>query len=261
MLILHRNINRHLFALLLISSMLFPCFSAHGESGKAQLQTTAKSIIVVTSNWPPYAIEHSTTEQRGMDVDVVAAAFKQAGITAEFRFYTWLRCFEEMEKERAAAILIINAPGHAKELFLSQPLSTSTGIFLVSKEYAGPPLSTLRDLTGLNIAVVDGYAVSDELTKLNMAYDVSHDEETAIRKVADKRLDVALLELRNARYTLFKLDLTDKFKWHVAPDKYIMRLRVNQKLPDATQLLEAFNSGLNAIIKDGTYDAIRAQYE
>jgi len=259
----YRKSDKRHIALLLMTSALFLCIAVtRGECGNSTTQTTMQPIIVVTGNWPPYAIEQSTTTRHGMDVDVAIAAFKRTGINVEFRFYTWSRCFEEIEEGHAAAILgIINVPSRTKHFLTSRPLSVSSGIFLVRKDYSGPVLSTFADLAGLNIAVVDGYAIMDDLTKLNIAYDLSHNEEIAMRKVADKRLDVALLELRNARHTIFKLGFMDKFKWYVTADKYVFRIGINRKWPNAAELLEAFNNGLDAIIKDGTYDAIHARYE
>lgn len=197
-----------------------------------------------------------------MDVEVTLAAFNHAGIKGEIRFFTWSRCLEEIQAGRATAILeIADVPIRREHFLVSHPLSRSTSVFLVRKDYNGPPITVPEMLRGLNVAVVNGYASTDQLDTLNIAYDLSHNEEIAIRKVADKRLDVALLEFRNMKYLLAQIDIEDRFKWFAGNDTFSFHLGINKHAPNAARLLAAFNNGLESIIKDGTYDEIHARYQ
>lgn len=255
--------KRQVLALPFVLLAFILCINAApGLCATSPKQNTQKPIVIVTANWPPYAIDHSKTMQQGMDVEVALTVFERADIDVEIRFYTWSRCLDEIEEGRATALLeITDTPLRKKYFFISKPLSVSTGVALVRKDYSGPPLSAVKDLTSLNVGVVSGYAVAKNLTGKNIAYDISRNEETAIRKVADRRLDVTLLELRNMLYLTSKLGLDDRFKWFAGSDTYSFHLGISKKWPGAAELLKVFNKGLNAIIKDGTYDAIHARYQ
>ena len=86
-----------------------------------------------------------------------------------------------------------------------------------------------------------------------------------IKKLILKQADLIVTDKFGGRYLI-----NEKLPGHekdmlepLSPSLYINKLHLmfSKKIPDGQQKLEAFNSGLKKIIKDGTLKEILAKYE
>ena len=225
-----------------------------------------KEVLIVATNYPPYEVEHPLNDLRGFDVEVVKEAFRRAGIRATFEFYPWQRAIEMVREGKATAVLTCaKNPERENFMIMSDVISLMTDIFLVRKEYDGPPLSTIEDLQGteLDVGTVRGYAYLERLEYYGIPYDLSPSDEIALKKLADERIDVMPALLENSSYLIQKHGLTGRFKWFVMKEFLTNEFHVcfSKKWPGVEEMVSLFNQGLRSMKEDGTYESIHKKYQ
>ncbi len=241
--------RRLAFLILFISSLLMITQSRASET-----------VRVVACDFPPYEFEHPVGELRGFDVEVVEEVFRREGITAVFEFYPWARAVKMAKDGEATAVLSCMATQKRRAiLIVSEPISFSTIVFLVRKDYKGPPLTSFENLRGLKVGAVKEYASSDSLIKHGIKLDLSVNDTAALKKLARGRIDVFNTQLEMIQYLSQSLGMRDSFKWFVQ-HKRNYHLGFSKKWPDVKELVSRFNKGLKSIKEDGTYDRIHNKY-
>ena len=220
----------------------------------------SETVRLVACNFPPYEFEHPVGELRGFDVEVIEEAFQREGITAVFEFYPWARALKMTKDGEATAVFsCIDTQKRRAFLIVSEPISFSTRVFLVRKDYKGPPLTSFDDLSELKVGAVKGYISSVSLTKHGIKHYVSINDTAALKKLADGRIDVFNTTLELIKYLSVNLGMKDSFKWFVH-FKRNYHLAFSKKWPDVEKLVSRFNKGLKSIKEDGTYDRIHNKY-
>jgi len=220
----------------------------------------SETVRIAACDFPPYEFEHPVGELRGFDVEVVEEAFRREGITAVFEFYPWARALKMAKDGEVAALLSCTDTQKRREfLIMSEPISSSTGVFLVRKDYKGPPLTSFDDLRGLKVGAVKGYTASGDLTRHGIKHDVSVNDTAALKKLAKGRIDVFNTTLETIQYLSPNLGMKDSFKWFVHYKKNF-HLCFTKKWPGVKELVVRFNNGLKFIKEDGTYDRIHNKY-
>jgi len=221
-----------------------------------------RAVILTAANVPPYAFEFPKDGKRGLLIEIVDAAFLKAGIDPVFKFYPSARSLAMIiDGNAAGGSMMMDPDKWNKTLVMSAPYATAYAGFIVKRSYSGPPPTTLSDLRGLNAGTHVEYITSKLLTEMAIPHDLSHSSEVVVRKVADGRLDVAVLGLRNARYTIKELNRSKQLKVFPGSKPYPIHVGFSREWPGVEELVKAFNKGLQAIKNDGTYDAIQARYK
>ncbi len=102
-------------------------------------------------DYPPYEFAYPEDDKRGFDVEVAEAAFQRVGIDTVFEFYPWARAIQmAMDGELTAVLSCVDKPKRREFFIMSDPISVSTRVSIVRKEYDGPPLNSLMvSLKGL----------------------------------------------------------------------------------------------------------------
>jgi len=220
----------------------------------------SETVRIAACDFPPYEFEHPVGDKRGFDVEVVEEAFRREGVTAVFEFYPWARALKMTKDGEVTAVLsCIDTQKRRAFLNISEPISFSTIVFLVRKEYKGPPLTSFENLRGLKVGAVKGYASSDSLIKQGIKLDLSVNDTAALKKLASGRIDVFNTQLEVIQYLSLSLGMRDRFKWFVQL-KMNYHLGFSKKWPDVEKLVSRFNKGLKSIKEDGTYDRIHNKY-
>ncbi len=245
---------RWIFFLLLAEALGISISGAAGET-----------VLITATDFPPYEFETPENGLRGFDVEVAETAFSRVGIQAEFAFYPWTRAIQMGIDGKAGGVLTCAKNPDRKHVFIfSDPISKMTDIFLVRKDYNGPPIRNIRRLKQMNLYVgtVRGWATAERLTHHGVPFDVSNSTETAIQKLADGRIDVLPSLLENIGYLIRKMNMKGRFT-HFVMNEYLtneFHICFTRKRPDARALVDRFNQGLAAVRANGAYDAIHAKY-
>lgn len=187
-----------------------------------------KVARLTSLDWPPFS--DSTAADQGAAVAVAKAAFAAMGYALQVDFYPWNRAVNLVRAGTRYHGYFPEYDGEAvrQEFVVSVPLGSSP---LGFAEPAGKPVSwsTLMDLKGLRLGMVDGYINTAELDALVNAGDLTAEKVNAdtinLRKLVVGRLDLAVIDKAVMRH-LLRTDaiLKDapsmvRFNDHVLEDK------------------------------------------
>ena len=219
-------------------------------------------VTMVADPWSPYYDKN--LPGYGFAAEIISAAYATKSYRVTFSFLPWVRAMKSVEKGKYDAIATawFNEERDKKYLF-SKPYTESHILFFHKKEN---PLAwnRLEDLKNKTIGVVRGYSYSPEFNaadyiKKNAANNTSQN----IKKLLKNRLDVVIMDKFVGLYYFnneYK-EYADKVIYNTRPVSVNkLHCLFSRNIPGIRKKIEAFNSGLEEIIKDGTYDAILAKH-
>lgn len=224
------------------------------------LSGTPQPEIIISAGdpWPPY-IDDKHPHQ-GVSVEIANAAFATQGFRIKQIFVPWARAIEGTRT--GSYDLILDAwwsPERSKAFMFSKPYLKGAVKLIKRKDYPFT-FDGLKSLKGKQVAVVRGYAydyqfmTSDLFERFEvMAF------ENAIGMLLHERVDFAIEDESVTRYRLKntapeKLALIEFVSPPVSVNLiYIMSGYSN---PRHYEYIQAFNRGLEILIKNGKYASI-----
>lgn len=223
-----------------------------------------KTIKITNPPWPPYYSE--SLPGYGVVPEIISAAYERKGYKVEYSFMTLLsKLFEDIKKgEYDAAATAYYTEERAKEYFFSDSYMESPVVFYKRK---GEPVSwkTMDDLKNYKIAVLRGNSYSPEFDKADfLKKTVTVSEKLSFRKLYLKEADLAVMD-QIVGYYLINNELPDYQKDAfelVQPALHVNRLYLmfSKNALEIQQKIDAFNSGLKEISKDGTLKKILSKH-
>ncbi len=230
-------------------------------SGAPAMVPAKTSITVGASLWPPYA--DPKLPGQGLALSIVTAALERGGYHPNLVFEPWHRTLEQARAGRIGVIATAWRTAERERDFLfSDAYLTNRIVFLKRR---GTPLrfQRLRDLKGLRVGVVYGYA-----------YDPDFDQATDFAKAPETHLVPNLVELlaghidlvvgdeRTLRYELARHFAGQRHALEFLPKplaEHGLHLAVSRRHPRAEGIVAAFNRGLAEIRREGTYRELLRQ--
>lgn len=223
-----------------------------------------KTVTIVTLNWLPYSGRF--LPNYGIAPELISAAYREMGYKVKYDFMAWTKALREMAEGKydAAANAYYTAERAEKFLF-SESYMESPVVFYKRKDTPIRWNNSLEELKPYRIGVVRGYVTSPEFDKANfLDKKVSKTELLNLKKLILKQADLIVTDRFSGRYLISeKLPEHEKdLLMPLSPPLYVHKLHLifSKKVPDAPRKLEAFNSGLKAIIKNGSMKRILAKY-
>lgn len=137
-------------------------------------------------------------------------------------------------------------------------------VVVICRKNNSVEFKTMKDLTGLNMAVSRGYAYPEIFQKAdNFTRHESVSLEQSLKMVLNERVDCTLGDELVARYTAKKLfataaNLISYSK--VAIEEEELFFMVSKRHPNSEKIVQSFNRALHAMRQDGTYDAIYKKF-
>lgn len=234
------------------------CFMFAAEGIAAE-----KTISIATSEWLPYCGRFLANY--GIEPEIVAAAYQRMGYKTNFNFMAWSRALKDVNEGKYDAVTSASfTEERARDYLYSESYMNSPAVFYKRK---GSPITwrSLEDLKPYKIGVIKGYSYSPEFDKADFLQKVtSKNEVLALKKLILKQADLVVMDRFVGHYTITeKLPVYEKNIPEILdPPLYLdkLHLMVSKKTPDALKKLEAFNAGLEKIIKDGTLQSILVKH-
>lgn len=218
----------------------------------------AKKITLTTLDWEPYI--GKKLNGNGYVAEVAKEAFKRSGYELEIKFYPWARTKFLAVKG--------DVDGYFPEYYDEKLKEHS----LISEPFQGGPIgffkrikndinyTKLTDLKKYKIGVVRGYVNEKEFDNAKyLKKDEVKDDLTNIKKLLGKRIDLFVADKFVGLYLLKQNfpDKIDKITFIEPPlannDLFIC---ISKKTKNYQEKMKAFNDGLKAIKKDGTFAKI-----
>ena len=227
--------------------------SAHASAG---------TVTLVTGEWVPYTSEKM--EGYGFITEIVSEVFKEMGVGTVYKFYPWRRCYHLVKSGKVwGAFPYSYTEERAKEVLFSNSVGKSKTIFFYYGDKKDYKYESLDDLKSFKIGGIVGYFYEENLKKAGLQVDYAPNELSAIRKLVAGRMELLPLNELVGRYHIRKTfpDRQGDFKTLENPYSVNeLMLIVSKQYPDASALLERFNTHLKKVRTGDRYKAILKKY-
>lgn len=220
---------------------------------------SAEKVVLTTLDWEPYIGQ--SLNSNGFVAEIAREALKREGYDLELQFYPWARTKDKAVKGEVDGYFPeyyakdIESHSYFSEPFMSGPV----GFFKLK----GSKISfdgNLQTLKPYKIGVVRDYVNEEKFDAADfLTKEAVRDDLTNIKKLLAKRIDLFVADKFVGMYLLNK-ELPDKKDMleFITPPLIDHNLYIcfSKKGKQPQKLLKAFNSGLEKIKADGTYDKI-----
>ena len=220
-----------------------------------------QTVRLVADPYPPY--QYSEGESiRGVDHDIIAAAFEEHGIDMITRLFPWDECMKLLKEEKADGIFqIVRTPEREKAYIFSKPLRAARTVICKRTE---EPISLFEDidfseqLKKYRMGVVKDYSYNPLIDNLGepsrMEVDSQEELLTGLRR---GEFDLAVIDWGVAKYLANKMGIRDidRAEGYEITRQLHVAFQRNQD-----QIADLFNSGLDRVKEKGIYDRIFERY-
>ncbi len=156
-----------------------------------------KIVRLTSLDWPPFSGD--ALKDKGAAVAVVRAAFAAVGYSVEVLFYPWNRAVAQVKDGGEFQGYFPEYAGAEveRDFTLSVPLGSSP-LGFAERTAAPVSWSSLSDLAGKRIGVVDGYVNTEEfdsrIAKGELHADKANTDLTNLKKLLAERIDLAVID-------------------------------------------------------------------
>ena len=171
----------------------------------------SETVRLVADPYPPYQYADGP-EIRGVDHEVIAAAFQEEGLQATTTLLPWNECVEAVKTRAADGIFQIQRTPERDAIFLfSDPLRTARTVFFAgetSRFRFSAEVDPLQTLAAHRLGIVRGYGYEPRILELpDSAKVVVETQEELLLGLTTDRFDVAIVDLGVAASLSSKLGL------------------------------------------------------
>lgn len=228
-------------------------------------QAAPPVLVIATSELPPYV---SAEPQNSFLTTLLPEVAKEMGVVFEFRFMPWPRCEIAVDTLQVWATMPYVPSSEREQKFLfSEPLY-SKRTMLFHYDNGGPsPARTFTSLSELHpykLGGVRGYYYQSLFAQAGLELELASSEELSFRKLRAGRVDlvpavetVGWSVIRNT----FTAEEQSRFDVLDTPlnvgHNYLM---TSNRYPNATQLLERFNTALSTLRENGVYHRVAERH-
>lgn len=231
-------------AALVLSSWAVP---AAGTTG------AAASLSLVSTAWPPFT---NAPGQPRFALDLVEAALGRVQITSTTTIvsaadFTPSLLSGKFDGSAAAW----RDPDRERMLIFSQPYLENR-LVLVGRHGADVSATSLSDLAGKRIGIVQGYSYGDAIDSSGPVWVRVPGEEASLAAVLKGTADYTLMDELVVNYIVSNYPKESDARLQIGSTPLLTRplyLAVSRARPDAESIVSRFNQQILAMIKDRTY--------
>lgn len=211
-----------------------------------------RQVRMVADPYPPYQYEEGG-RVRGIDQEIITEAFRFHGIATETRLLPWKECLEWMESGRADGIFQILPNPQRERLFLfSDRLRTEKTVLF---QPAGGDRDPFR---GQRLGVLAGYSYGPEVDGLPELQKAEYgSQEALLQALAAGEVGLILMDAGLAAYRMKTRGVREI---EPVPGYEITRPLHAAFSRDRPGIVRLFNSGLEAVRRQGVYERILSSY-
>ncbi len=242
---------KNLITVCIIASICFSPINVHSED----LQLT-----LVTGEWQPYTSKEMTNH--GQFTEIISAVFKEMGVSPQYRFYPWRRCFMNVKHgEVFGGFPYSITEERKKDVFYSESIIPSLNLlfYRIDKFPHGFAYDRLEDLKTYRLGGVIGYFYEEMFKQANLTVSYFAKEENMLKFLYHKSIDF--------------MPMNEQVGWHLIRKQYPQEIQkfttvskplrlqglhliVSKKYPDAEKLLKQFNAALYTVKNTPLYKSI-----
>lgn len=220
-----------------------------------------KTVKLVADPYPPYQYKENNTV-KGIDHDIITAAFEEYKIKTKTQLFAWEVCIEHMEMKKVDGIFQITiTPEREKAFLFSKPFRTAKTAFFRNTKTPirlNKDVEILTQLKRYKLGVLAGYSYDPMIDSLTEPVRTEvNSQEMLLEDLLRRKFDLALMDLGVAAYLIEKMGMDDiervegyeiTRQLHVAFQKHLH------------ELVNLFNAGLDKVKEKGLYNKIFKNY-
>lgn len=222
------------------------------------LLSEEKNVSLSYVSYPPYY--DKDLELGGPLSEIIVAAFADQGYRVRREQLPWSRAIKWTEEGKFDGLYSAWYREEREEHFaFSSPLPGNE-LVLFKQKKTQISFKDYKDLKPYSIGVVRGYANPPGFDEADLNLAAVTTDKQNLLKLADSRIDLALVDKALGKYILkteLPSDKASQIDWIEPPlkveNQYLM---FSKKAPDYQQKLEAFNKGLKVITENGELQRI-----
>jgi polar amino acid transport system substrate-binding protein len=213
-----------------------------------------QSLTLATLDWPPYT--GASLKDSGASSAIATAAFKAMGYNLKLEFLPWERAvtLAKNDSRYAGYFPEYYAEDNAKDFRYSEPMGIGP-LGFVERRDAPVKWTSLDDLKGRSIGVVSGYINTTEFDAMaesgKLKTDVAPDDATNLKKVAGRRVSLAVIDPNVMDYLLANdpklAGLKDLLQFNAKTLELKKLYICFKKGPEGEKLAQVFAEGLKKI--------------
>lgn len=222
---------------------------------------SAQNLRVVGDSWAPYV--DKTLPGNGLAVEIVDAALRRAGYEPDFNVVQWTKA---LNGAKAGIYDVIAAIWYSDErnetLLFSEPFLENR-IFFVKRRGSPVAFSNLEELTAYRVGIVRDFYYGPEIENLSAVKIPSNYVVQMLLGVLSGSLDLAVVEERVALFEMnrYMSNQSQELEFAAEPVSVEgLRIAVSRMYPDHDKLIVDFNTAINEMKKDGSFDEIYGHY-
>jgi polar amino acid transport system substrate-binding protein len=226
------------------------------------VQAAGNSLTLVADTWPPY-VDRNMPEY-GMAAEIVTTALKRSGYSPKVQIENWMRVLEGGELGFFDGIVAAwKTPAREEKFVFSNPYYRNR-VVLVKKKGADFKFNEVMTSQGLVAGYVEGYAYNEKIRRPgNIILVPSNHVLQNLLKLQNGQIDLTLGDEGVIKHLLAEYfsHTADEFEMdEKAFSERNLYLMVSKLNPAHAKIIEAFNTELVKMKKDGTYDAIISRH-
>ncbi|MEJ2157858.1 MAG: transporter substrate-binding domain-containing protein [Desulfobacteraceae bacterium] len=243
---------------LLLAQLMF-VLPLPGLTGFAHGQEVVR---LATLNWAPYIGEN--LPEQGYAAELIRAAFARSGHEVKFLFMPWKRAVETVTKGHYDGLAPVYFTKQRQADF-SMTDAFPAGPLVFAKRKGSPiEFTSIPDLKPYKIACVRGYANTQAFDSAKyLQKSMTNNDTTGYRRLLFGSVDLWLADKFVAQYTM-----ANHLPERAAEIEFIKKplgvknlyIIFTKKKPYHVQLTKDFNKGLDAVLNDGTLQAILGRH-
>ena len=215
------------------------------------------TVQLVADPYPPYQYGEGGAI-RGVDQEIIAAAFKEHGMNIVTRLLPWEDCLQFLKEGKAHGLFQITPTGEREKAYIfSKPLRVAKTVFYRKAENPlsfGEGVDISGQLKKHRVGVVRGYSYSPLIDGLGESSRREADsQETLLTGLLRGDFDLIVMDWGVAEY------MTQK--WAIGNIEKVSGYESTRQLhvafhPSRQEIADRFNSGLDKVKEKGIFDRI-----
>lgn len=224
------------------------------------IPASAETLRITASDWAPYV--DRDTRNNGFALALVSTALERAGYETEVTVEPWPESLDKLTEGRYDVFATLwFRDERDEELAFSKPY-IDCEIGLVRRADSRFRFAGLDSLRGLTVGVVDDYAYSKQaVDRTGIDVRLTGSVRESVAALGSGDVDLVVADRRVALFHINEASLAKRFD--VLPDALLtrgLRIAVPKSRPDHDTIIAAFDAAIEAMQKDGSYDALLASY-
>ena len=224
-------------------------------------------INVAYSDFPPFEFKEGD-KTVGLDAEIVTQVMARIGYQVKLQSYPWKRALQLTEDGEVDAIMSLRKTPEREEKFIfADPISSTQNFFFKSKSL-DVVTDNLLDLKKYEVGIAGGYAYDVSFTDAKFprqsVVSVDNPEFINLKKIANKRIDLAICEINVCSYLINKnkefsgIDYIKSIPLGKVESFYIAFSKKDMK--KSNEIIAKFNSELQKFIMEGKRDELLNKY-